>query len=119
MKHYLIALLSCSLLSACSTTVSESLQRVSDPDIPTNIRLFVGQDLGSVGGLEKYNQGYVDYFGVPAGVTIYTSLESLEGLTSKVNYGAGDSMPTFISLHLPLTMSTLQWGLTLSINSIK
>ncbi|QIA63467.1 hypothetical protein GT360_08025 [Vibrio astriarenae] len=91
MKHYLIALLSCSLLSACSTTVSESLQRVSDPDIPTNIRLFVGQDLGSVGGLEEYNQGYVDYFGVPAGVTIYTSLESLEGLTSKVNYGAGDS----------------------------
>lgn len=91
MKHYLAALLSFTLLTACSTSLPEPISRTSQPDIPDKVRLFVGQDLESVGGLAGYNQGYIDYFGVPAGVTIYTSLQSLEGLNSKVNYGAGDS----------------------------
>lgn len=54
--------------------------------------LIIGQDLGSVGGLSSYSNGYVDNVTthVPAGVTSYTSIESLSGLTSLANWGAGD-----------------------------
>lgn len=54
------------------------------------IKLFIGQDLGAVGGLENYKEGYVDAFGVPDGVTSYTSLPSLAGLEAFANWGAGD-----------------------------
>lgn len=54
--------------------------------------LILGQDLGSVGGLDNYTNGYVDNISehIPAGVTSYTSLPSLSGLTSLANWGAGD-----------------------------
>jgi len=54
--------------------------------------LIIGQDLGSVGGLDDYSDGYVDNIPdhIPAGVTSYTSLPSLSGLTDKANWGAGD-----------------------------
>lgn len=53
--------------------------------------LIMGQDLGSVGGLTGYEDGYIDHLGnYPAGVTTYTSLPSLSGLKSKTNWGAGD-----------------------------
>ncbi|WP_281616323.1 glycosyl hydrolase [Flammeovirga sp. SubArs3] len=53
--------------------------------------LIMGQDLGAVGGLDQYTDGYVDHFSqMPAGITTYTSLPSLGGLYSVVNYGAGD-----------------------------
>lgn len=53
--------------------------------------LIIGQDLGAVGGLDTYTDGYIDHItGIPAGVTTYTSLPSLSGLESKVNYGSGD-----------------------------
>ncbi len=54
--------------------------------------LIIGQDLGSVGGLTDYSEGYIDYVGelMPAGVTSYTSIESLSGLTQTANWGAGD-----------------------------
>jgi len=53
--------------------------------------IIVGQDLGAVGGLNTYTDGYVDYImGIPAGVTTYTSIPSLSGLKSMVNYGSGD-----------------------------
>ena len=56
-------------------------------------KLFIiGQDLGAVGGLASpHNNGYVDNFdGVPAGVTTYVSLNDLQALDQRVNYGSGD-----------------------------
>lgn len=53
--------------------------------------LIMGQDLGAVGGLDAYYDGYVDNLGhVPAGVTSYTGFPGLGGLTDLANWGAGD-----------------------------
>ncbi len=54
--------------------------------------LVIGQDLGSVGGLARYSNGYVDHVGekTPSGITTYTSIESLNGLRQTANWGAGD-----------------------------
>ena len=35
------------------------------------VLVFIGQDNESVGGTEKWQNGYVDHFGVPAGITHY------------------------------------------------
>lgn len=37
--------------------------------------LFVGQELESIGGLEAYNDGYLDHFEKPGGFTMYTNME--------------------------------------------
>ena len=53
--------------------------------------LIMGQDLGAIGGLDQYSDGYADHFNhVPAGVTTYTGFPSLTGLTGMANWGAGD-----------------------------
>ncbi len=38
------------------------------------VLLFVGQELEAVGGLEKYNDGYLNHFQKPAGWTTYSSI---------------------------------------------
>ncbi|MCL6294190.1 hypothetical protein [Jejuia spongiicola] len=64
--------------------------------------VFIGQDLEATGGFDDYNNGYTDYFDIPAGVTTYTNLspnntsyghynKGLDGLKTKANWGAGDS----------------------------
>lgn len=63
---------------------------------------FIGQDLGAIGGLDQYQEGYCDSFAVPAGFTTYTNFspggESFgftargnDGIKSKANWGAGDN----------------------------
>ncbi|MDX2430308.1 MAG: glycosyl hydrolase [Bacteroides sp.] len=53
--------------------------------------LIMGQDLGAVGGLDDYSDGYVDHLNhVPAGITTYTGFPSLTGLTDLANWGSGD-----------------------------
>ena len=54
--------------------------------------LIIGQDLGAVGGLDTHTNGYVDNVTshIPAGVTSYTSLPGLNGLTRLSNWGSGD-----------------------------
>lgn len=53
--------------------------------------LIMGQDLGAVGGLDAYSDGYVDHLGqIPAGVTTYTGFPGLGGLLAGDNWGAGD-----------------------------
>ncbi|MGR5092820.1 glycosyl hydrolase [Vibrio maritimus] len=84
------------IIAGCSsqpnTVAVDTAPKALPADIAEKpIELFVGQDLGAVGGLKDYDQGYVDYFGIPSGVTVYTSLKDLEGLEQKVNYGAGDN----------------------------
>ena len=62
---------------------------------------FIGQDLGAIGGLKDYNDGDVDHFPVPAGITAYTNFrpgdesfghtyKGLDGVTTTDNWGAGD-----------------------------
>jgi len=63
---------------------------------------FIGQDLGAIGGLDQYKDGYCDNFDVPTGFTTYTNFspggESFgftargnDGIKSKANWGAGDN----------------------------
>lgn len=67
---------------------------------------FIGQDLGAVGGLEHYSNGYCDIFAIPAGVTVYTGFspgtisfgfvqKGNDGLRTKANWGAGDNCAQF------------------------
>jgi len=52
--------------------------------------LILGQELGAVGGFPgEHDQGYVDYVGMPAGVTIYTDLMFPWSLQFPVNFGSG------------------------------
>ena len=64
--------------------------------------VFIGQDLEAVGGLDEYNNGYVDYFKTPAGITVYTNLspgdesyghynKGLDGIKTMDNWGAGET----------------------------
>ncbi len=70
--------------------------------------LFVGQEMEAIGGLEQYNDGYLDHFDTPAGFTMYTKLRpgdeefgftysGLAGLNSTDDWG--DS-PSNMSLQL-------------------
>ncbi len=63
--------------------------------------VIVGQDLGAIGGLEKYNDGYWDHFKTPAGFTGYTNFrpgdesfghtyKGTDGVTTVDNWGSGD-----------------------------
>lgn len=53
--------------------------------------LIVGQDLGAIGGLADYEDGYTDHINViPAGLTTYTGLPALGGLKTLDNWGSGD-----------------------------
>jgi hypothetical protein len=65
------------------------------------VLLFAGQELASVGGLEKYNDGYLDHYKKPAGWTMYTSLnpgsvsfgfehKGLDGVWTTDDWGDGD-----------------------------
>ncbi|WP_430966524.1 glycoside hydrolase family 26 protein [Spongiimicrobium sp. 2-473A-2-J] len=65
------------------------------------VLLFVGQELEAVGGLEAYNDGYLDHFERPAGWTTYTNInpgeesfgrvqEGLDGLFDTHDWGDND-----------------------------
>ena len=67
------------------------------------VLVFIGQDNASVGGSEKWADGYVDHFGVPAGITHYVyfsegkenpfgasfDVGSVDGLNSETEWAAG------------------------------
>ncbi len=65
------------------------------------VLLFVGQELEAVGGLDEYNDGYLDHFDTPAGWTTYTNInpgensfgrimEGLDGLYKTHDWGDND-----------------------------
>ena len=62
------------------------------------VLLFVGQELEAVGGLEDYNDGYLDHFQRPAGWTTYTSINP------------GDESFGFIHKGLDGLWETDDWG---------
>ena len=66
------------------------------------VLLFVGQELAAIGGLENYNDGYLDHFDRPAGFTMYTNFspgdssfghvnKGLDGVNTTDNWGDGPS----------------------------
>ncbi|OKP97673.1 RICIN domain-containing protein [Paenibacillus sp. P46E] len=64
---------------------------------------LAGQDLKAIGGLDNYNDGFIDHTGIiPGGVTLYTNTQigrnsygnhsvGLDGTTFTSNWGAGDT----------------------------
>ena len=64
--------------------------------------LFIGQDLEAIGGLDVYNDGYLDHFKIPGGFTMYTNFrpgdssygytyKGLDGVKSTADWGSGES----------------------------
>ncbi len=85
---------------------------------------FIGQDLNAVGGFKRYNEGYIDTFTLPAGVTVYTNLSAggksfgynfkgLDGIKTKVNWGAGDTSAQYYIDNPKFKNSLLSIGLSL------
>ena len=77
------------------------------------ILLVIGQDIGAIGGFPfPDNEGYTDKIKItPGGVTTYTSLPSLGGLESEVNYGAGKTCAQCIADNPTYTNSVISIGL--------
>ena len=63
--------------------------------------LMVGQELVAIGGLDDYDDGYLDHFDTPGGFVMYTnfspgdstfgSLKGNDGVATTDNWGDGDS----------------------------
>ncbi|MEM7186273.1 MAG: glycosyl hydrolase [Bacteroidota bacterium] len=86
--------------------------------------VFIGQDLGAVGGLDAYNAGYSDHFEIPAGVTVYSNVspgtesfgyfnKGLDGLKKKANWGAGDCWAQLYTEDSTYQNSAIAIGLSL------
>ena len=101
-----LALLGCSVVVAAGSTqaASEPARTTAKFEPPDGrVLVFVGQDNESVGGSEKWGDGYVDHFGVPAGVTHYVYFSegkenpyggvfdegSVDGLNAETEWAAG------------------------------
>ena len=98
MKFYLSVIL-------CITVLPVSAAEVTGKFVPPagKVLVFAGQDNISVGGTEKYHDGYVDNIGIPAGITHYVYFSegwtnefgrtfakgSVAGLNSEVEWAAG------------------------------
>ncbi|GAA4810606.1 glycosyl hydrolase [Litoribaculum gwangyangense] len=84
-----------------SRNSSQSLKTRFEPENGECL-FFIGQDLKAIGGLENYNDGYCNYFEIPAGITLYTNfspgdesfgyyLKGNDGIKTIANWGAEDS----------------------------
>ena len=103
-----LALVSCTSEQASEqSTAAEESRALFKPE-DGKVILFVGQELEAIGGLEEWNDGYLDYFERPGGFTMYTKLRpgdeefgftytGLSGLNSTDDWG--DS-PSNMSLQL-------------------
>ena len=103
-----LAILSCAvLLSGCPDPAPET-SRIDGPlakfEPPHGkVLVFVGQDNLSVGGTDKWSDGYVDTFDVPAGITHYVyfsegktnpyggefDVGTVDGLNAETEWAAG------------------------------
>ncbi len=108
----LISLLSLFLLSSCvgCNSANQDSAGVGDDKSDDSRKLakfepadgkcyiFIGQDMGAIGGLEEYDEGYCDSFETPAGITVYFGLKpesTNNGLFNKSNWGSGDCYADF------------------------
>ena len=47
---------------------------------------FISQDIiRAIGGLENYNDGYCNYFDIPAGITVYINFSPADNSFSYIN----------------------------------
>jgi hypothetical protein len=97
MKYLFTCLFACILLASCNSRANdEGGEKKEAKYEPEDGRcfIFIGQDLGAVGGMEGYREGYCDYFETPAGVTVYLGLsgkdDKVSGLTEIADWGSGD-----------------------------
>lgn len=87
---------------ACKSPLenSQHTERAKFEPADGEVLLFIGQDLGALGGLEDYNDGYFDHFQTPGGFTMYTnfrpgdesyghSYKGLDGLKTTDDWGSG------------------------------
>ncbi|MEL6358229.1 MAG: hypothetical protein AAFQ37_15010, partial [Bacteroidota bacterium] len=86
--------------------------------------VFIGQDMGAIGGHDDYADGYCNYFNVPAGFTTYTNFspggesfgyvaQGNDGIKSKANWGAGDNCAQCLLDHPTFEYSLVSIGLSL------
>lgn len=97
MKKFIYLFFSICLVS-CTTKQNTKFSKFEPED--GKCLVFIGQDIEAIGGIEGKN-GYVDNFGTPFGITIYTNIrpddtsygytyKGLDGLTYNSNWGAGN-----------------------------
>ncbi len=101
------------IIASCTSTNSDKKVVTKETPNAQNTRakfepedgkciVFVGQELKAIGGLEKYNDGYIDHFGSPGGFTMYTKIrpgdeefgftyKGLAGVHTTDNWGDNDS----------------------------
>lgn len=83
------------------TSEEPTRERVMFEPADGEVILFAGQELEAVGGLEEYNDGYLDHFDKPGGWTTYTNInpgeesfgriqEGLDGLYDTHDWGDND-----------------------------
>ena len=102
-------------------TTDENAQSIDHPKIQAKLLprddrrlLFIGQDLGSIGGVAGHENGYFESVSERiGGVTTYTSLPSLAGLKAEADWGAGKIHAQKIVDSKPLQKSSLSIGLYL------
>ena len=89
----LLGLLSASVFISCNrseghadpkkteNTIATTPKRKRAKFEPTSegVLVFAGQDLGSIGGLPNFTEGYCNHFPIPAGVTLYTGIGPNDG----------------------------------------
>ena len=96
-KLFYLAIVLCAI--ACTNKKSSVNYAKFEPE-DGKCLVFIGQDMEAIGGIEG-KEGYVNFFGTPAGITIYTNIrpgdvsygytyQGLDGLTSNANWGAGN-----------------------------
>lgn len=87
-------------------------ERLAPPD--GKVLLFVGQDLGAIGGLPGYSEGYMDSgLPLPTGFTSYTNTR-LTGLDKTTNWNAGDVNASLLIKHPMLNTPIINIGWNLN-----
>lgn len=73
-KLRLLTSLYCLVLASCQVKTTEQHNGAKFEPEDGKVILFVGQELESIGGLDYWNEGYMDHFDTPGGFTMYTKL---------------------------------------------
>ncbi len=91
-----------------------NLERKTSKFEPTEGKylFFIGQDMGAIGGLDNYTNGYCDNFDIPTGFTLYTNTRN-EGIETIFNWGAGDNCAQCILEDSDFKNSLVSIGLSL------
>lgn len=124
--HLLLFLLLFSMAGVLSQDDQISLDRSLAKFEPADGQclFFIGQDLGAIGGLDKYTKGYCDAFEMPVGFTTYTNFspggesfgfiaQGNDGIKSKANWGAGDNCAQCVIDDSDFQYSLVSIGLSL------